>query len=216
MITFMRHKDALPNIFSVLEKCIGGKNQADIARRAGVSTGTISRIVNKGQDDIKLSSFLGLIDALGIGLRDVFGEAVPSEHDYDFVPKAKAKLGAGYSLEVSSEVESLLAFRKDFLLRIGNSSRLVLFDVRGRSMEPTIFENDTVLLNTAETEVVSGKVYGIRIEDELCVKRLRREPGVIVVSSDNREEGEFKINIADDHHGFAVIGRVRWIGRVVS
>lgn len=136
--------------------------------------------------------------------------------DYALIPKVKAKLGAGSSLVTDGEQAGLYAFRKDFLRRIGldGNGELALFDVMGDSMSPTIQHMDTVLVSRRECDPVSGQIYAIRVDDELLVKRILREPGKLVVKSDNHDYGVFEVNLAEPSANVEIIGRVRWQGRV--
>ncbi|MGE4471060.1 MAG: helix-turn-helix transcriptional regulator [Desulfovibrio sp.] len=155
------------------------------------------------------------MDGLGLSLVDISDQIEKS--DFGYVPKVKAKLGAGASLEINGEVEQIYAFRKDFLKHLAPKSRdLVLFEVRGDSMRPTLEDGDTVLIHQGDKDVVSGKLYACRVGNELMVKKLLVEPGKLRVVSENSAHGEFSVSLAEGaQEDFTVIGRVRWIGRVV-
>ncbi|MFI9652821.1 S24 family peptidase [Guyparkeria halopsychrophila] len=87
------------------------------------------------------------------------------------------------------------------------------FRVCGESMEPTLYDGDVVLVNTAENDpahIMDGRVYAIRYGDELRVKRLfRKLDGTLVLRSDNQafEDEEVPPALADEH--ISIIGRVR-------
>lgn len=49
---------------------------------------------------------------------------------------------------------------------------LLAIRVRGRSMEPMLFEDDTVVINIADTKLVSGEIYAINFDGEAVVKQL--------------------------------------------
>lgn len=49
---------------------------------------------------------------------------------------------------------------------------LIAIRVRGRSMEPMLFEDDVVVINIADTKPVSGEVYAINFDGEAVVKQL--------------------------------------------
>ena len=160
-----------------------------------------------------------MLDLLGFKLLSPDERPAPTicdMGDYALVPKVKAKLGAGSSLITEGEQAGLYAFRKDFLRRIGldGNGELALFDVMGDSMAPTIQHMDTVLVSRREADPVSGQIYAIRVDDELLVKRILREPGKLIVKSDNPAYGTFEINLAEPSASVEIIGRVRWQGRV--
>jgi len=86
------------------------------------------------------------------------------------------------------------------------------FKVTGSSMEPLLFEGDTILVNTAENTpdlLRDGKVYAIRYGRELRVKRLyRRLDGTLILRSDNPryEDETVPPELASEH--ITIIGRV--------
>jgi phage repressor protein C with HTH and peptisase S24 domain len=49
---------------------------------------------------------------------------------------------------------------------------LIAIPVRGRSMEPMLFEDDVVVVNIADTKPVSGEIYAINFDGEAVVKQL--------------------------------------------
>lgn len=107
----------------------------------------------------------------------------------------------------------LRTYRRAWFSQQGiNPERVACFKVHGESMEPFLFNDDTVLVNLAETEVANGKVYAIRYGDELRIKRLyKRLDGGLILHSDNpnhlpRDE-ELPPELAAVHIG--VLGRVR-------
>lgn len=63
--------------------------------------------------------------------------------------------------------------------------RLLAIDVKGESMEPSLYEGDLVVINTADNKPVSGHVYAINYEGEAVIKRMVREGGQWYLASDN-------------------------------
>jgi hypothetical protein len=191
----------------------------DMAAKTGVEQKSLFRFLQPGSTaGLSLSTFFKILEYFG-GRISFPGDERPQVcdmGDYAMVPKVRAKLGAGSSLVTDGEQEGLYAFRKDFLRRIGldGNGDLALFDVIGDSMDPTIQHMDTVLVSRRETDPVSGQIYAIRVDDELLVKRILKEPGKLVVKSDNPDYGTFEINIAEPSGSVEIIGRVRWQGRV--
>lgn len=79
----------------------------------------------------------------------------------------------------------------------------------GRSMEPTIFDGDVVLINTAEKKIVDGKVYAFLVGDELRIKRLYRQmDGKIRAASDNADKATFPDEFLTPDHMPEMVGRV--------
>lgn len=191
----------------------------DMAAKTGVEQKSLFRFLQPGTSaGLSLVTFFKILEYLG-GKVVFPGDERPQVCDmgeYALVPKVKAKLGAGSSLITEGDQAGLYAFRKDFLRRVGleGNGDIALFDVMGDSMAPTILHMDTVLVSMREKDIVSGQIYAIRVDDELLVKRVVREPGKLVVKSDNPDYGSFEIVISEYVTNVEVIGRVRWQGRV--
>lgn len=182
---------------------------ASIARRLGVASSTVTKWCDGTIRTAKIDDFLRYMDALGIKLEDVFSKFEPDTCGYGYVRKVQAKLGAGSSLITNGDLEGMYAFRQDFINEMGgNPDALVMFDVLGSSMEPTIPDGSTVLVNLRDTSVRSGLIYAVRVNDELLVKRLIQEPGRLVCHSDNPVYGD---SIVDgENPNFEIFGRIRW------
>lgn len=132
---------------------------------------------------------------------------------YSLVPKTTAKAGAGSSYIVEDENDGLYAFRTDFLGRMHISEKnAVLLDVMGDSMDPTLKNGDTILIDRADTEVHDGLIYLVGFQQQLLIKRVFRDIAGLVLRSDNTAYRETLIppEYMDD---FIVFGRMRWMAR---
>lgn len=69
--------------------------------------------------------------------------------------------------------------------------KLVAIRVKGESMEPSLYEDDVVVVNTADTKLVDGQVYAVNYEGEAVVKRLTRDAGKWWLSSDNPDQRRY-------------------------
>ena len=99
---------------------------------------------------------------------------------------------AGYAADVIEEDESPISFRSAWLAKRGYSpERLVAIEIRGQSMEPGLYDGDTVVINTADTLLIDGEVYAVNYEGEAVVKRLVREMGSWWLVSDNPDQRRF-------------------------
>ncbi|MAY42605.1 MULTISPECIES: helix-turn-helix transcriptional regulator [unclassified Neptuniibacter] len=131
----------------------------------------------------------------------------------------------GYNIEVAAGIGSFpdgeestrkLAFRHKWLRFRGlKPESLVLVFAKGDSMEPTINDNNTLMIDTSNRELNDGHIYVIRTDGHLIVKRIQKlwNKGILLLS-DNKEYREQQIepNEADD---LEVIGKVVWIGKDV-
>ena len=188
-----------------------GKNNA-AARALNVSPSVLSQWLN-GVRTPTLAAIGPVLDALGAEVS--FSEKDDPLQDYVLVPKVKAIAGAGASFVVDDRTTGLYAFRREFLRREHiNTADLVMMMVMGDSMEPLIREGDTVLVDQTDRDPIDGKIFVLRIEDALMVKRMQKIPGGWRVLSDNAERGFYDMR-GEELEMMQIFGRVRWFGRVV-
>lgn len=130
------------------------------------------------------------------------------------VPESRIEFSAGpgrephYELLEDSENATyrLSWFQKERI----NPARVKRFRVKGDSQEDFLFHNDTVLVNLDETNIVDGKLYAIRYENDLRIKFLfRKLNGSLVLHSKNSKypDEEISPELANEH--ISIIGRVR-------
>jgi phage repressor protein C with HTH and peptisase S24 domain len=86
-------------------------------------------------------------------------------------------------------------------------------DVVGDSMEPTICNGDTLLVDKSDTELKDGHIYVVTLFDELRVKRIAKALKFISLISDNKKYPDVPV-YASDMDQMKVHGRVRWSGRI--
>jgi transcriptional regulator with XRE-family HTH domain len=84
-------------------------------------------------------------------------------------------------------------------------AQLLAMRVCGSSMEPMLFEDDVVVINTADTRPISREVYAVNFDGEACVKQLLHQGGQWYLHSLNPDFGP--INMRS--------GRCNIVGRVV-
>jgi phage repressor protein C with HTH and peptisase S24 domain len=196
-----------------------GSTHEILGKRLGVHKATISKWLGGTTKGADIKDFLRYMDVLSIMPSQLFEGVLPCEDDYGFIPKVYARLSAGGgSLETTGEIKGFYAFRKDFLKSMGTTNRnLVLMDVTGDSMEPTLFAGDTVLIATDEEDkkVKVGDLAAVRIDQEILIKRVNKEPGKIILISDNPKYKEVPVSLPIEDDSFAIIGKARWMARVL-
>lgn len=131
---------------------------------------------------------------------------------FSLIEKKKGAISAGAGLTASNEMDFQLAFRNDWLEKFGGVGQLFVMRVEGDSMEPTLIENDIVLINRNETTVgPGGGIFAIKWGELHLVKRLQLNPstGNISVISDN---SKYKAT-TETQDAFQIEGRVIWFGR---
>ncbi len=136
-----------------------------------------------------------------------------TDSEYVEIPKVIARLSAGGgSFESNSEVENYYSFRKEWINSKGNPRDMVLMQVVGNSMEPEIHEGDMVLIDQSKSDVFSGGIYAVGVEETVMVKRLERLPGTLVLHSDNTDYSPVHLS-GDELLNLRVIGKVLWASR---
>ena len=130
--------------------------------------------------------------------------------DYVFMPRSRIRFAGGRNgILRSDQVVDAIAFRADWLnRRLGTKPReLILIEIVGDSMAPTIEDSDLILADLAEPRFRQDGVYLLRNERSLAVKRVQRRPdGKLLVRSDNPK---YEAMVVSD---LKVLGRVIWIG----
>ena len=118
---------------------------------------------------------------------------------------------AGMGAEVYDETPvGLLWFRNDWLLSHSiDPEQSHIISVRGESMEPTLPDGCSILVDRKRREPHEDRIYVMRTEEGLVVKRLGLD-----------EEGRWEIRsdspdwrITPMSPGTEIIGEVRWLGR---
>ena len=131
---------------------------------------------------------------------------------YASAPRYEVLAAAGTGVEVEDEVVTgHLGFNRKWLRDQGLSEdKLAVIEVHGDSMEPTLHERDIVLLDLQTSMLRDGRIYTLRRDNELLVKRLRRQGDNWLIVSDNLL---YPVEPLDE--SITVLGRVVWLGRTL-
>lgn len=89
-------------------------------------------------------------------------------------------------------MEDPLFFRKEWLKQRGLFGKnLKAIDVIGESMEPGLYNGDTVVINREDSTPEDGGVFFLRYEEKTVLHRLIRDAGKWWLSSDNADKNRF-------------------------
>lgn len=135
----------------------------------------------------------------------------PSE--YVMIPRMNVHLSAGGGRD-QCDVELVKAtpqaFRADWIRRKRlKPAVLACMYASGDSMNPRIYDGDSLVVDTSQTTVQDGGVYALWYDGGERVKRLFRKPGGgLIIRSDNSAQHPDMILTAEESEHVRVIGRV--------
>ncbi len=133
--------------------------------------------------------------------------------EFVMIPRMAVNLSCGNGHE-QTEIEFVKkqpqAFRADWIRQKHlKPAKLAAMSASGNSMEPRIWDGDSLVVDTSQTRVVDGKVYALWYDGGERVKRLFGMPGGgLRISSDNPAFETIEVGAAELEH-------VRILGRVV-
>ena len=144
------------------------------------------------------------------GVKPVFVNDGEDERFYD-IRKVKLRLSAGitgFAIEPETHDGSTISVPRGWVDRHGyHPEKLVAIKVKGESMEPALYEDDVVIINTADIRPIDGVVYAINYEGEPVVKRLSRDVGEWWLTSDNPDQRKYHRKMCRGNECI-IVGRV--------
>ena len=137
--------------------------------------------------------------------------------DGDFIGVAPIAPAAGSGAVVDDErITTGLKFRRDWLRKHGLSAHdCRVLRVMGDSMEPTLVDGASILVNLARQRRRIGRIYVVRTEDGLIVKRAGKDrAGAWQLLSDNPDQQTWPPRPWPPEA--PMIGEVKWTGRTFA
>lgn len=78
-------------------------------------------------------------------------------------------------------------------------------------MEPSLSEGDLIHVNYVGKEIRTGRIYLLRIDDELLANRLENRPGgVLTIRSDNKDYDDLSVNLSKVDGDIEIFGYIVW------
>jgi len=219
----------MERLYKAAEELRGIKGQSDVARALNSSPQTINNWEARGISKagmINAQTELGCSASwLETGLGDMAFMAMPSNYtpvsidpedpNSYRIQKVKLALRAGVTgFQTMPEIRdgSTVNLPKNWVDRKGYvPEALIAISVVGDSMEPRIYEGDTVVINTMDRKLVDGEVYAVNFEGEAVIKRLVRERGEWWLFSDNPDQVKHRKKGCREGE-CNIVGRVVWKG----
>ncbi|MDZ7759919.1 MAG: S24 family peptidase [Desulfovermiculus sp.] len=193
------------------------QSQTELARHLDVNRSAVTQA--KERDSVperwvyKLARDFSLDpDWLSGKMQDVHPDATSWE-EYHPVPQVEARLSEqGEFVYVHSKPGSgPYAFHVSWLQGKVNAQSLVLLKAYGESMEPIILNGDNVLVDQAQREIISGRIYVVGIENSILIRRIERLPGRWMLLSSNPNSPSTTLRGSEE--SVRILGTVVWICR---
>ncbi|ACS81074.1 S24 family peptidase [Maridesulfovibrio salexigens] len=189
-------------------------NPTQMAKACGVAPNQIIRYIKKERGK-HIQVLARVLDE--VGARIVFPEDKSPNNDNFLTPqKALARANRdGEKLKVDSETQGKLAFNLDWMAEKGDPDSMKLLTVTGNAMAPRIEDGNQVLVDESQKDFFEGRIYAVRIDEEILVRRVAREPGKILLISENQEisPGPIVLESNNPAHNWAPIGRVVFVAK---
>ena len=138
----------------------------------------------------------------------------PEWHEHVGIEEIDTTAGAGSGAgSRDGPVKGRLKFPYPWLRKHGLRAHMCrIISVAGESMESTVPDGCSILIDTASTELRDGNIYLISIAEELLVRRAIRDPEAgWLLLSDNPDKRAWPTRPWPE--STRIVGRVRWTGR---
>lgn len=199
-----------------------GWTAAELARAAKVAHSTINRplTVEGWKNALSRRTIDRIYRATGIDPSPFVGgasaalPALDQDDLGDMVDIYNVEASAGYGALVGHEmVVDRLSFPPGYLSKItrSNPKNLAIIGVKGKSMEPTLSDDDIVMVDLSKTDLSYDGLFVVRDGgDSLLVKRISRgsRRGTVMLVSDNPQYPNQERSFED----VEVVGKVIWKG----
>jgi phage repressor protein C with HTH and peptisase S24 domain len=130
--------------------------------------------------------------------------------EFVLVPGYHIQVSAGHGTSaIDAPVKRYLAFRRKYIqYRKLDPNKLAVIFAKGDSMDPTIKDNDSLLIDLNANKPLDGKIFVVRLGDELYAKRVQKSfDGSLRLLSDNKEYSPIEVS-TDQLDQLCIIGRV--------
>jgi phage repressor protein C with HTH and peptisase S24 domain len=206
-VSFLLTDPELPH-----HKNLGEKLARHIEESARLPKGWLDENPDRPKDSERLLSIVAGSQVKEVDRIGTYNDKDAPPEGYALVKRQTIKIAAG-SGTVAYEEERAppLVFRQAWLDKERLSpDRLAIAYASGDSMQPRIHDGDTMLIDTTHQYLSEGKIYAIRIGDELRVKKIFKRTDSVILHSDNPAYPDEELS-AEKAAQLHIIGRVVWI-----
>lgn len=124
------------------------------------------------------------------------------------IPRVMLRLRAGvaqYDTEPDMNGDGHELVPRALVASLGlNLASLIALRVRGDSMEPMLFEDDVVIIDTSDTKPINREVYAVNFDGQPCVKQLIYRGGQWYLHSLHPDHGPVNVKSKPT----SIVGRV--------
>ena len=208
-----------PSQVSMIEHDQSGTSMRSAIAAAKVLNVSLDYLVGFARDPRPAGELATLVGRQTAGELDQ--KVMEEDHDEadveDFVGVHEIIASAGTGSEVINErITDRIKFRRPWMRRLGlQASQCRIAKVIGESMEPTLPDGASILVNMGERNPRDGRIFVVRIEDEIVVKRvIQNSTAGWLLQSDNRNKQAWPTRPwpADAQ----IVGMVRWVARTLT
>lgn len=216
-----------------ISKLMKGRSTRQAAEDWGIGASTLNAYIKKGSvPNLNIAHQIAIKEGVSLlwlatGSGDETSEAQSTyeppklgafEAEFAMIPGYRIQVSAGHGSLNPDQLEPTrhLAFRRKWLKYRGfNEKDLAIVWAKGDSMEPTIHNNDTLVVHLGRNKPADGHIYIFRNGDELFVKRYQSMLGTWRLISDNSFYSPLDIP-KEDQHQFEVVGQVVHIAKDIG
>lgn len=203
-------------------------NARELAEKAHVGRSFVYDILSGKSLNPTTKKLSAVADVLGVDVPFLLGQKTQNskqaqnslkENSANFedtvsISSVRVEVSAGGGSIIAEEADDKpYFFRASWVRdRLGvKDSDLRIITVRGDSMQPTLFDGDTVLVNVMQKQPTPPGIFVLFDGVGLVVKRLEFVPdiGVVRIISDNPQYSQYKRSLNEIN----IIGRVVWFAR---
>ena len=139
----------------------------------------------------------------------------PNWHEHVGIDEVDTTVGAD-STAGDEKITRRLKFPYPWLRRHGLRAHMCrIVRVAGEAMEPTVPDGSAILVDAGSTERRDGRIFVVRIRDELLVRRLVQDPeaGWLLFSDHPDKAARPTVPWPEEA---TIVGEVKWLGRTFT
>jgi phage repressor protein C with HTH and peptisase S24 domain len=217
-------REALGMTQTTLAKAVGVSQQAVMELESGRAKGTkhcakFARAL--GQDPLWLETGDGRMREAAKAKRQAKSDApdmLPDVANFERIPVIDIRTSSGRGAIGDGErTVGFWMFSTDWLRAVTPApfSQLVVVQVSGDSMEPTLHNGDYALIDSSQLNPRREGIYVLRIDDTLMIKRVTVHPATkrVTLGTDNARYQTYEDL---DAGNVEALGRVIWIGHTLG